>query len=66
MGLDVDQLKLKSCTTDIVSLANWGGSPSIKCSSHVEKVGMHSPPFLKFLTNLIKSDFETNKCRELL
>jgi hypothetical protein len=31
MGLDVDQLNLKSCTTDIVSLAYWGGSPSIKC-----------------------------------
>jgi hypothetical protein len=33
---------------------------------HVERVGMHSPPFLKFLTNLIKNDFETNKCRRLL
>jgi hypothetical protein len=33
---------------------------------HAERVGMHFPPFLKFLTNLIKYDFETNKCRELL
>jgi hypothetical protein len=33
MGLDVDQLNLKSCTTDIVSLANWGGSPSTKYSN---------------------------------
>jgi hypothetical protein len=33
---------------------------------HVERVGMHSLPFLNFLTNLIKNDFETNKCRKLL
>jgi hypothetical protein len=33
MGLDVDQLNLKSCTIDIVSLAYWGGSPSMKYSN---------------------------------
>jgi hypothetical protein len=33
---------------------------------HVEKVDKHSPPFLKFLTNLIKYDFKTSKCMELL
>jgi hypothetical protein len=33
---------------------------------HVERVGKHSPPFLKFLTNLIKNEFETNKCGKLL
>jgi hypothetical protein len=33
---------------------------------HVERVGKHSPPFLNFLTNLIKNDFEINTCRELL
>jgi hypothetical protein len=37
---------------------------------HVERVGMHSPPFLKFLTNLIKNYFEKthvgNYYRELL
>jgi hypothetical protein len=27
----MDQLNLKSCTTDIVSLTYWGGSPVIKC-----------------------------------
>jgi hypothetical protein len=33
MGLDEDQLNLKFCTTDIVSLAYWRGSSSTKCSN---------------------------------
>jgi hypothetical protein len=38
MGLEVDQVNLKSCTTDIVSLIYWGGSSSTKCSNPVLEI----------------------------